>query len=82
VEALGRVVAAQGHLERAARLYGAVTALRETLHTPLRPIWRAEMDRAVTAARAALGEEAFAAAWAQGRAMTLEEAVREARRDA
>jgi hypothetical protein len=29
----------------------------------------------VAAARAALGEEVFAAAWARGRAMSLEEAV-------
>jgi hypothetical protein len=29
----------------------------------------------MAAARAALGEEAFAAAWAEGQAMTLEEAV-------
>ena len=28
-----------------------------------------------TAARAALGEEAFARAWAEGQAMTLEQAV-------
>jgi len=35
-------------------------------------------DEALTAARAAraaLGEEAFAAAWAEGRAMTLEQAI-------
>ena len=30
----------------------------------------------VAAVRAALGEEAFAAAWAEGRAMTVEEASR------
>lgn len=34
--------------------------------------------RQVAAARAALAEEAFAAAWAAGRAMTLDEAVAEA----
>jgi hypothetical protein len=33
-------------------------------------------DRTAEAARAALGEEAFAAAWAEGRAMSLDEAVR------
>jgi hypothetical protein len=42
------------------------------------PADRAEHDRSVTAVRAALGQEAFAAAWAAGRAMTLEDAIRDA----
>jgi hypothetical protein len=33
---------------------------------------------AVAAARASLGEETFAAAWAEGRAMTLEQAAADA----
>ena len=36
----------------------------------------------MAAARAALGEAAFAAAWAAGRALTLEQAVAEALGDA
>ena len=40
--------------------------------------WCAEVERPVAAARAALGEEAFAAAWAAGRALTIEQAVAEA----
>jgi hypothetical protein len=39
----------------------------------LTPADRAEHGRCVAAARAALDEEAFTAAWEQGRAMTLEE---------
>jgi hypothetical protein len=35
----------------------------------------AERDRSVAAARTALGQEAFEAVWAEGRAMTCEEAV-------
>jgi DNA-binding SARP family transcriptional activator len=38
-------------------------------------LYRADYERGVAAARAGLGEEAFEAAWAQGRAMTLEGAV-------
>jgi hypothetical protein len=38
---------------------------------PDRPV----VDRAVAATRRSLGEEAFAAAWAEGRAMTLEQAL-------
>jgi hypothetical protein len=34
-----------------------------------------ERAKATAAARAALGEEAFAVAWAEGQAMTLEQAL-------
>ena len=37
-----------------------------------------DIERLVATARAQLGEEAFAAAWAAGRALTLEQAVAEA----
>jgi hypothetical protein len=33
-------------------------------------------ERCLAQVRAALGEEAFAAAWAEGRAMSLEHAIR------
>ena len=36
---------------------------------------RAEYEVAIAAARVALGEEAFAAAWSEGRAMTRDQAV-------
>ena len=42
------------------------------------PADRADHDRDVATVRAALGEAAFAAAWAQGRAMTMEQAIAEA----
>jgi DNA-binding NarL/FixJ family response regulator len=42
------------------------------------PVERAEQDRILAATRVRLGEEAFAAAWAAGRALTLEGAVAEA----
>jgi hypothetical protein len=38
-------------------------------------------ERAVAAMRVALGEEGFAAAWTEGQAMPLEEAIAEALRD-
>jgi len=66
---------AAGQAERAARLLGADEALREA-HTI--PIWsdpRRQYDRLVATARAALGDETFAAAWAAGRALTLEQAI-------
>jgi predicted ATPase/DNA-binding XRE family transcriptional regulator len=75
---LARVAAAQDRPERVARLLGASAALREELDIPLSPIVRADHDHAANAARAALGEEAFAAARAVGHAMSLEEAIADA----
>ena len=75
VDAFGQLAAAEHQPARAARLMGAAEALHEALHIPVRYCSRADHDRAVAAARAALGEEAFAAAWAEGRAMTLEQAI-------
>jgi predicted ATPase/Tfp pilus assembly protein PilF/DNA-binding XRE family transcriptional regulator len=75
LESLGWVAAARGQAEQAARLAGATVALREILGVPLPPAFRAGHDRAVQAMRAALGEEAFAAAWAEGRTLPLEAAI-------
>ena len=75
LEGLARVAVAQGRMERAARLCGAAAALREERGWPLPPAKRAEHDLTVAAARGALGEDAFAAAWVRGHALPLEEAV-------
>ncbi len=47
----------------------------------MHPADRADYDRIVATVRAQLGEEAFAAAWEAGRAMTLDDAIAEALRD-
>jgi non-specific serine/threonine protein kinase len=75
LENLALTAAAAGEgtrAERAARLLGAATALREQVGAPRRRPWQADT------ARAALGEEAWAVAFAAGRALALEEAVAEA----
>jgi hypothetical protein len=61
--------------ERAARLLGAAEALCQTLgRTP--PLTDpGQYAHTVDSARDALGEEAFAAAWEKGRAMSLERMV-------
>ncbi len=75
LEGLARVAVAQRRMEWAARLCGAAAALREDMGWPLPPAKRAKHDRTVAAARRALGEEAFAAAWVRGHALSLEEAI-------
>jgi hypothetical protein len=74
LESLAWVAAAREQPERATRLGGAAGALREALAAPLWPEQRAGHDRAVQAMRAALGEDAFTVAWAEGQALTLEQA--------
>ncbi len=72
---LGEVVAAQRQLAWAAQLWGAADALRDAVGVPIPPVELADYERSVSAARVHLGERAFAAAWAQGRSMTPEQAL-------
>jgi ATP/maltotriose-dependent transcriptional regulator MalT len=72
---LGEVVAAQRQLAWAAQLWGAAEALRDAFGVPIPLVQRADYERSVSAARVHLGERAFAAAWAQGRSMTPEQAL-------
>jgi hypothetical protein len=69
------VAGAQGLPARAARLYGAAEALREAIPAPLPPADPADHERQAAATRDTLGKKAFAAAWAAGRQMTMEQAV-------
>ena len=75
LEGLAGAVALQGALAWAVRLWGAAEVLREAIGVPMPLVHRAEYEHSVAAARAQLGEEAFATAWAEGRAMPLEQAI-------
>jgi len=75
LEGLAVVAAAQGETTWAVRLLAAAAALRDSLGAPLPPIYRADYERCAAAARAQLGEQAFAVAWAEGRGMTWEQAL-------
>jgi len=75
LEGLADIVAAQGELTWAARLWGAAASLREMFSLLLPPVWHASYERSVAAAREHLGEKAFNAAWEEGRSMTPEQAL-------
>jgi predicted ATPase/DNA-binding CsgD family transcriptional regulator len=77
-EDLAVIAAAQRDFRRAARLLGASEVLREAIGAPIYPRLRAEFDKAVTATQAALGQDSFAATWAEGRRLPLAEAIVEA----
>ena len=75
LEGLAGLAAAQNQRERAARLFGTAEMLRQGIGAPLPPSERAAYERDVAAVRGGLGEEVFAAAWAEGRAMSSEQAI-------
>jgi non-specific serine/threonine protein kinase len=69
------VAAAHGELDRAAWLMGAADALPYAAGSLEPPFEHETYDRCVEEVRAALGEAAFASAFAAGRALSLEEAM-------
>ena len=69
------MVAIQGDKAGAAQLWGLAEAQREAMGTPISPVERASYEFSVSSARTQLGEEAFATAWAEGRAMTPGQAL-------
>jgi predicted ATPase/class 3 adenylate cyclase/Tfp pilus assembly protein PilF len=75
LDRLARVAAAQGEWARAARLLGAEEALREAIGAPLPPSEREGREQVLKLAHKHLGEESFAAAWADGYAMKLDHAI-------
>lgn len=82
LENLAPIELAQGRPARAVRFLGASDTIREAIGSPIIPARRLEYEQVVNAARAALGEEGFARAWAEGRALTLEQVVALALHDA
>jgi tetratricopeptide (TPR) repeat protein len=78
LERFAGLAARQGQPEQAARLFGAAEALRAALGAPLPPAERAAYEHDVAATRAQLDAAAFAAAWADGRALPLHQAIADA----
>jgi predicted ATPase/DNA-binding SARP family transcriptional activator len=76
LEGLSAIAVADGRPERAARLLGAADALRQAAGAPLPAHEAADRNDAVAGASAALGEDAFRAAFAAGRALPLPAAAR------
>jgi DNA-binding CsgD family transcriptional regulator len=76
LEGLAAVVAAEGGIVRAARLWGAAEALLEQIEVGVHTyVSDCSLHRSRVAARARLDEAAWTAAWAEGRAMSPEQVV-------
>lgn len=75
LEGLAIQAAARSQADGAVRLLAAAAAVRETISELPSLSRRDILDRLLETARAKLGGEAYAAAWAEGRAMSLDQAV-------
>jgi non-specific serine/threonine protein kinase len=75
IEGLALIASAQGRFERAARLFAADEAARETFGITMRRVEPGDHERLWATTREGLGDVASMAAWAEGRAMTLEQAI-------
>ncbi len=77
LDGLAHVALALGRPDRAARICAAAQRLREEIGAPIMPVERLALEHLVAAARQTLGDDAgFDRAWQEGRAMSLDEAVR------
>ena len=72
---LAQILVALGDMELATRFFGCAAAQRERTGTMVYEPARLGYEQAVAAARAALGDDPFQAAWDAGRSLPLEDAV-------
>jgi ATP/maltotriose-dependent transcriptional regulator MalT len=75
LEALAELAADQESFAEAARLFGAAATARDGMGLARWPADQAGYDADVDNARCGLGAEAFEAAWVEGTALSLDEAV-------
>lgn len=75
LEGMASVHLAQGEVRLAVRQWGSAAALRESISTPMAHNMRTEFDAQMQKARQTLDEEEFARVWAEGHALTWEQAV-------
>jgi predicted ATPase/transcriptional regulator with XRE-family HTH domain/Tfp pilus assembly protein PilF len=75
LETMAEVFLEQGEHDRAAHLLAAAEALRLRIGAARLPVERPAHEEMVAAARCALGDGHFGAAWKAGAALSLEEAI-------
>ncbi len=80
LECLARLAADGGNYPYAARLLGAADGIRQRTGEARFPMYQAGYDAAVTAVREALGQDDLTPLWAEGAALSTEEAIGYAQR--
>ena len=76
LEGLAGLALSEGDNGNAARWFAAADAERKRIRRSVEPSRRPERERSIAAVRQALGDAAFATAWAEGQAMRMNEALR------
>jgi DNA-binding CsgD family transcriptional regulator len=80
LECLAALAGDAGSHREAARLFGATEAIRQRMGAVRFKIYDAEYEASVAALRDAMGDEDFESAWAEGAALSTEEAIAYAQR--
>ena len=75
LEYLACLASAQRQAERAARLFGAATALRQTAGVLLPPVVEVQYAPFLAMVRTALGTDGVVVIWAEGAALSIEQAI-------
>lgn len=75
LECFAHIAQAQGDGGRAARLYGAAEALRAKIVIPMTPKEKRDYDLRVADLLAGADEKGIASAWAEGREMSMDQAI-------
>jgi predicted ATPase/DNA-binding CsgD family transcriptional regulator len=80
LECLAVLAGEAGSHREAARLFGAAEAIRGRMRIARFKVWNAGYEASVAALRNAMGQQDFEAAWAEGAALSTEEAIGYAQR--
>jgi predicted ATPase/class 3 adenylate cyclase len=75
LECFAAVAKVQEEDGRAARLFGAAEVLREVINIPMTMQERIEYDREIADLRAGMDEKSFTSCWAEGRGMSMDQAI-------
>jgi tetratricopeptide (TPR) repeat protein len=81
LEGLARLAASREQAERAVRLFAWADGRRQAIQSPRPPIEQADVDRDIAVILEMIDEEAYAAAYAEGKSMTIEQAIAHATED-
>ena len=80
LECLGTAAGDAGRHREAVRLFGAAHGIRLRMGAVRFKVWDADFEASVAALRNALGDEDFDSAWAEGAALSTDEAIAYAQR--
>jgi len=75
LEKLAEAAYLEKQYKKSVEIYGAAAALRAPIGSVIDPADRSDYERVLSELRAALGEDAFAALWAAGAALSLDEII-------